>query len=47
MTLPVSSTDVASVICWNAATVDYYSQDDEAYAGEDLHHTEDEFDLIQ
>ena len=43
--LPVSSTNVTSVVCWNAAAVDDYSQDDEAYASNDLHQAENEFDL--
>jgi len=46
MKLPVSCTNVASVVCWNATAVDYYSKDHEAYAGDDLHDTEDEFDLF-
>lgn len=46
MKLPVSCTNVASVVCWNATAVDYYSKDYEAYAGDHLDYTEDEFDLF-
>ncbi len=44
--LPVSCTNVASVVCRNAAAIDYYSKNQEAYAGDDLHQTEKEFDLL-
>ena len=37
MDLPVSCTNVASVICGNSTAIDYYSKNDEAYAGDDLH----------
>jgi hypothetical protein len=46
MKSPVSCTNVASVVCWNATAVDYYSKEYEACAGDDLHYTEDEFDLF-
>ena len=46
MKLPVSCTNVASVVCRNAAAVDYYSKNYEAYAGGDLHQAEKEFDLL-
>lgn len=44
--LPICSTDVASGVCWNAAAVDYYSEDDETDTGDDLHNAEGEFDLF-
>ena len=44
--LPVFCTNVASVIGWNATAVDNYSKDYEAYAGDDLHCAENEFDLL-
>lgn len=47
MILPVSCTNVASVIGGDATAVDDDSQDHEAYAGGDLHYAEDEFDLFQ
>ncbi len=46
MKLPILCTNVPSGICWYATAVDYYSQDHKAYAGGDLHQTEDEFDLF-
>ena len=46
MKLPVSCTNVASVVCRNATAIDYYSKNHEAYAGDDLHQTESEFDLL-
>lgn len=46
MSLPVSSANVASVVCRNATAVDYYSEEYEAYASDDLHYTEDEFNLL-
>jgi hypothetical protein len=47
MKLPVSCTNIASVVGWNATAVDDYSKDDEACAGDDLEDTECEFDLLQ
>ena len=44
--LPVFCTNVASVVCWNATAVDYYSKNYEAYAGDNLHCAENEFDLL-
>ena len=46
MKLPVSCTNIASVVCRNATAIDYYSKDQESYAGDNLHHTEKEFDLL-
>ena len=46
MKLPVSCTNVASVVCRNATAIDYYSKNQEAYAGDDFHCTEKEFDLL-
>ena len=37
MKLPVSCTDVASVVRRNATAVDYYSKEHEAYASDYLH----------
>jgi hypothetical protein len=34
------------MICWNTAAVDNHSKEHEAYAGEDLDHTDDEFNLF-
>lgn len=45
MKLPISCTDVASVICWDATAVDDDSKEYETYTGDDLDNTEDEFDL--
>lgn len=47
MKLPVSCTNVASVVCWNATAINDYSKDHEADTGDDLDHTEDEFDLFE
>lgn len=44
--IPVSCTNVASVVGRDAADVDDDTKDHEAYAGEDLDDTEDEFDLF-
>ena len=44
--LPVSATDVASVVCGNSANVDNYTENNEADTSEDLHDTEDEFNLF-
>lgn len=44
--LPVSCTNVASIVCWNTTAVDYYAEDHEAYAGDNLNYTEYEFDLF-
>ena len=46
MKLPVSCTNVASVVCRNATAIDYYSKNQEAYARGDLHYTENELDLL-
>jgi hypothetical protein len=45
--LPVSCTNVTSVVCWNAAAVDDDSKNHEAYASGDLHDTKDELDLFR
>ena len=37
MKLPVSCTNVASVVCRNTTAIDDYSKNQEAYAGRDLH----------
>jgi hypothetical protein len=34
------------VVRWDATAVDYYSKDHKAYAGGDLHDTENKFDLF-
>ena len=44
--LPESCTDVASVVSWYATAVDDDSEDNEACAAENLHYTEDKFDLF-
>ena len=46
MELPVFCPNVASGVCGNATTVDYYPKDHEAYAGDNLDQTEQEFDLF-
>lgn len=43
--IPEFRTEVASVVSRNATSVDYDSEDDETYAGKDLHRTKDKFDL--
>ncbi len=45
--MPVSRTDITSVVGWNATAVDDYAKEDEACAGDDLDDTEDEFDLFK
>lgn len=45
--LPVSCTNVASIVCWNTTAVDDDSKDNKARAGDDLHDGEDEFHLLQ
>jgi len=47
MIIPVSGTDIPSVIGGNTATVDDYTQNHETNAGGDLHYAENEFDLYQ
>lgn len=47
MYIPVFSTDVTSCVGWYTTTVDNYSKEDEASAGDNLHCAKNEFDLIQ
>ena len=44
--IPVSGTNVTSVIGWDTATVDDYSENHKTNAGGDFHDTENKFDLI-
>ena len=41
--MPVSSFNVTSVVCWHTTAVDNNTEDDEACAGQDFDHGEDEF----
>lgn len=45
--IPVSGTDVTSIIGWYTATVDDNSQDHESNAGGDFHYAENKFDLAR
>jgi hypothetical protein len=45
--IPVSCTNVASVVSWDAATVDNDAEDDEAGTGNDLDDADDKFDLFR
>jgi len=45
--IPVSETDVTSVIGWYTATIDDNSQDHESNAGGDFHYAEDKLDLAR
>ena len=47
LSIPVSCTNIASGVCWDAAAVNDYSENHEAYASGDLNNTEDELDLFQ
>ena len=40
--VPVASTDVASIICWNTTTVDHHAENNEADNCDNLDHAEDE-----
>lgn len=43
--LPISATNIASVVSRHTTAVDYYAQEYEPHASQDFHKTEDEFDL--
>jgi hypothetical protein len=43
--VPVSCSNIPSVITWDASAVDDNSKDDESQYGDDLDHRQDEFDL--
>lgn len=44
--IPVFGTNVTSVIGWDTATVDDYSENHKTNAGGDFHDTENKFDLV-
>lgn len=43
--VPVSETDVASVVSWHTSTVDDDTEKDETCTGKNFHHAENKFDL--
>jgi hypothetical protein len=45
--IPVSGTNVTSMISWDTSTVDNYSKNHKTDAGGDFHDTEHKFDLAR